>query len=136
LWVDLWLCLEQLWQSLCSSLYKWNSVIYAPLKFLSMHDLLRYFVRTDNANMSFLQRIIHFDTIQTTHNGTLPWSVRTNLKTTHSPFNIVIVVVIADNNLRILSMDFARNIHAEQKTSLNLVPFRFPNRRTFRAKSW
>lgn len=46
---------------------------YAPLEFCQCNDLLlRYFIRTDNTNMSYLQRIIHFDTIQTTHNGTPP----------------------------------------------------------------
>jgi len=68
---------------------------------------------------------------------TLPRSTRTNLKTTHSPLNIVfiVVVVVADDDPRILSTDFAGNVHAEQRTSLNLVPFRFPSRRIFRAKS-
>lgn len=31
---------------------------YAPLEFCQCNDLLRYFIRTDNANMSYLQRII------------------------------------------------------------------------------
>lgn len=46
----------------CFASYKWNSAVYAPLDFFCQCNdlLLRCFVRTDNANMSFLQRIIHF----------------------------------------------------------------------------